>query len=266
GTEVEGGNRWFRYRARGTNGMQMDLWVSPEDRLIHRVRLRNPRLPEMVSDIRIATDLGGPPPGDAVFHLAVPKQARNMGEPDVQQQMNEEMANPLAPLRRRVAEKPGDPGALRALIEGLVQTGAHAEALRLSLQMQRDHPTVEGYELLTRTYLMMGAQQAAVNTFMKAVARFGKAVHVPEGPGEDLGALVVAAQACGRTADLAKALEPLVAGNAEANSVHLLLAELYQSSGLYPKAVEQCLALLDPGPPGKPPRRDLADERAVAQI
>lgn len=265
GTEVEAGNRWFRYRGRGANGMAMELWVSPEDRLIHRVLLRNPRFPDMASEIRIETDLGGAPPPDAAFHLAVPKQARNMAEQDGPREMAEEMANPLAPLRRRVAERPGDPAALRALIEGLAQTGAHAEALRLALEMLRDHPTSECYELLTRTYLMMGAQQAAVSTFLKAVSRFGKTVHVPAGQGDDLGALVAAAVSSGRAGDLAKALEPLVAGNAEANSVRLLLVQLYESARAYPKAVEQCVAILDPGPPGKPPRQDLADEQAVGQ-
>ena len=43
----------------GANGMSMELWVSPEDRLIHRVQLRNPRSPDMASDIRIETESGG---------------------------------------------------------------------------------------------------------------------------------------------------------------------------------------------------------------
>jgi hypothetical protein len=262
GTEAVDGVEWLRFRGRGAFGARMELWVSPADQLIHRLTLRQPRDPDVRVDVRIRVDLPAKPPADADFHVEIPRHAHDTDAPDPNPGPvgPQEPENPLAALRRRVAERPGDPMAVRALVDGLLRSDYQAEALRRALELLKKDPGPASYATLTRVYLQINAPGAALDTFFAAVQRHGANAEVPLEPGEDDTALAQAAARTGRTPALAAALEEIVAGRRTGFNCRVLLAGLYLRAGDAAKAANHARAVLAFGPPdqGSPEQLEAA--------
>jgi hypothetical protein len=254
GTEVVEGTAWLRFRGRGAWGARLDLWVSPEDHLIRRAQLRPAHEPNLVaSDIRIDVELlGGAQKAvaDGAFELPDPQPARN-GNAARAGGAEGEAAGRRRALRQRAAANPADPGAARALVEGLQQAGQKSEALRIALELARKSPSPASYQLLTGIYLSLGADLAAINTFLEATRRFGSRARLSDGLSRvGSRSLLLPAD---RAAEAAAAVES--AGPPASFEQRLDLARLYRRAGQDEKAAAQLLAILDLGPADRQPGR-----------
>lgn len=252
GRVLEDGAPWLKFEGRGANGMRMEAWVSPEDRLIHKVTLQDPRAPdEGICTIRVDVEIPIKKLPDTAFKLQIPRAARDMeeGRNNDRAVMMGRDGPPLRHLRAKRGAKPKDAAAARALAMALLETGQTGEALRLALELEKGDPTAATSSLITHVYIAMGAQQAGLNNFISGLKKFGTALEM----GEDLYVLSAAAQASPLAVDQAAALEGAIGGK-KARSEHLvLLANLFRRAKQPAKAVQHALAALSVEPDVKKP-------------